>query len=129
MEIVGRAPELAGLLCDALLCEGFAHNGKLVSNANVVHLCFAGGWHKLVIDCGVIIWRPSVGQPNPWMLVSEGWEYPDVDVGAIAGVVGHRLEDYRMATTVTGAQVMFVFDNGRTITINNENDLSTFQIN
>jgi hypothetical protein len=42
MEIVGRAPELAGLLCDALICEGFAHNGKLVASANVVHACFAG---------------------------------------------------------------------------------------
>ena len=128
MEIVGRAPELAGLLCEALICEGFAHNSELVANANVVHLCFAGVWHKLVIDCGVIIWRPSVGQPNPSMVASEGWEYPHVDVGAIAGVIGHRLEDYRMATTAAGSQVMFLFDNGRTITIKNENDLSAFQI-
>jgi hypothetical protein len=42
MEIVGRAPDLAGLLCDALICEGFVHHGKLVANANVVYLCFAG---------------------------------------------------------------------------------------
>jgi hypothetical protein len=128
MEIVGRAPELAGLLCEAFICEGFAHNGKLVANANVVRVCFAGVWHKLIIDCGVIIWRPSEGQPNPWSVASEGWEYPHVDVGAIAGIVGHRLEDYRMATTATGSQVVFLFDNGRTITINNENDLSAFQI-
>jgi hypothetical protein len=62
------------------------------------------------------------------MIASEGWEYPHVDVGAIAGVIGQRLKDFRMATNATGGQAMFLFDNGRTITINNENDLSTFQI-
>jgi hypothetical protein len=128
MEMVGRAPELAGLVCEAFICEGFAHNGKLVANANTVHLCFAGVWHRLVIDCGVIIWRPSVGHPKPSMIASEGWEYPHVDVGAIAGVVGVRLEDYRMATTDVGGQVMFLFENGRTISIKDENDLSAFQI-
>ncbi|RXH21292.1 MULTISPECIES: hypothetical protein [Bradyrhizobium] len=128
MEIVGRAPELTGLLWDAFICEGFAHNGQLVANANVVHACFAGVWHKLVYDCGVIIWRPSENQPHPWSVASEGWECPHVDVGAIAGVVGHRLDDYRMVTTATGSQVVFLFDDGRTITINNENDLSAFQI-
>jgi hypothetical protein len=128
MEIVGRAPELAGLLCEAFICEGFVHNGERVSNANVVHLCFAGAWHTLVIDCGVIIWRPSSGQPRPWRIASEGWEYPHIDVGAFAGIIGHRLKEYRMATTTAGGKVTFLFDNERTITIDNENDLSRFQI-
>jgi hypothetical protein len=128
MEIVGRAPELAGLLCEAVICQGFANKGKLVANASVVHLCFAGVWHRLILDCGVIIWRPSAAQPEPSVIDSEGWEYPLFDVGSIAGVIGHLLEDYRMATTAAGCQVMFLFDNGRKITINNENDLSAFQI-
>ena len=64
MEIVGRAPKLAGLLCEAFICEGLFQNGKLFANANVVHLCFAGVWQKLVIDCGVFIWRPSEGSLN-----------------------------------------------------------------
>jgi hypothetical protein len=128
MEIVGRAPDLVGLLCDAFICEGFVHNGKLVANANVVHLCFAGVWHKLTIDCGVIFWRRSEKKPVPWSILSEGWECPHVDVGAIAGIVGHRLEDYRMATTNAGGQVIFLFDNGRKIAINNENDRSSFQM-
>jgi hypothetical protein len=127
MEIIGRAPELVGHLCESFICEGFVNRGKLVANANVVLLCFAGVWHRLIIDCGVIIWRQSVGQPKPSMIASEGWDYPHVDVGAIAGVIGQRLKDYRMATNATGGQVIFLFDNGRTITINNENDLSTFQ--
>jgi hypothetical protein len=128
MEIVGRAPELAGLLCEAFICEGFAHKGELVANANVVYLCFAGAWHKLVLDCGVIIWRPWSSQPSPSTVASEGWEYPHVDVGVVAGVIGHRLKEYRMAATATGSKVTFLFDHGRTIAIDNENDRSKYQI-
>ena len=128
MEIVGRAPELAGLLCEAFICEGFIHKGKLIANANVVYLCFAGTWHKLVIDCGVMIWRLSPGQPSPSAIASEDWEYPHVDVGAIAGVVGHRLKEYRAQTGAAGGKVTLFFDNERTITIENENDRSSFRI-
>ena len=128
MEIVGRAPELAGLLCEAFICEGFTHNGKTVANANVVYICFAGAWHKLVLDCGVIIWGPSSSEPSPWKVASEGWEYPHVDLGVIAGVVGHRLKEYRMTATATGSKVTFLFDRDCTITIDNENDRSTYQI-
>ena len=73
MKIVGRAPELAGLLCEAFICEGFVHNGELVANANVVYRCFASAWRTLVIDCGVIIWRPSSSQPSrQWSRVRAG---------------------------------------------------------
>ncbi|MES2197708.1 MAG: hypothetical protein V4517_25090 [Pseudomonadota bacterium] len=128
MEIVGRAPELAGLQCEAFICQAFVYKGELASNAHVVYLCFAGEWQTLSIDCGVIFWRRSVGRPEPWMVASEGWEYPHVDVGAIADVIGQRLKNYRMAANGSEGQVMFLFDNGRTIAINNENDVSTFQI-
>ncbi|HLZ66200.1 MAG TPA: hypothetical protein VKQ29_08205 [Aliidongia sp.] len=128
MEIVGSPPVLAGLRCEALICEGFICQGELVASANVVHLCFAGSWHKLVIDCGAIIWRQSDSIPAPWAVESEGWNYPHADVGGTAGVIGHRLQCYEMATTPNGGQVAFLFDNGRTIFIHNENDRSTFRI-
>ena len=128
LEIIGQPPEFAGLRCDAFICEGFAHNGMLIANANVVHVCFAGVWHKLILDCGVIIWRQSEGPPNPWSIASEGWEYPHVDVGAISGVTGLRLRDYRMETTAAGGKVVFLFESGRTITIIDENDQSNFRV-
>jgi hypothetical protein len=128
MEVVGRVPELAGLLCEAFICEGFVHDGELVASAHVVYLCFAGAWHKLVIDCGVIIWRPSPGQPSPSAIASEGWEYPHIDVGAIANVIGHRLKEYRMQTATAGGKVTFFFDNERIITIDNKDDTSSFRI-
>ena len=131
MEIVGRVPKLTGLLCEAFICQGYVYRGQPIGNANVVYVCFGGVWHKLVIDCGVIIWRRWEGLPNPWSDASEDWECPHVDVGAEAGVVGHYLEDLRMLATADVAarsHVMFLFDNGRRITINNENDRSAFQI-
>jgi hypothetical protein len=117
---------LAGLRCDAFVCEGFAQNGALIANANVVHVCFAGVWHKLVLDCGVIIWRQSEGRPNPWNVASEGWESPHVDVGAISGVIGLLLEEYQMEITAAGGKVVFLFEGGRKITIIDENDRSKF---
>ena len=128
MEIIGQPPEFAGLRCDAFICEGFAHNGMLIANANVVHVCFAGVWHRLVLDCGVIFWQQSEVQPNPWSIASEGFEYPHVDVGAISGVTGLRLRDYRMETTAAGGKVVFLFESGRTITIIDENDQSNFRV-
>ena len=126
MELIGQAPELAGLLCEAFICEGFVSEGRLLANANVVYLRFEGVWHKLVIDCGVIFWRPLPAEPSPWTM--EGWEYPHIDVGSVADVVGQRLRGYTMETVPAGASVTFQFENGRTITIDNDNDASSFQI-
>lgn len=128
MEVIGQPPELTGLLCEAFICEGFVSKGKLIANASVVYLRFAGTWHKLIIDGGVIFWRPCPGGPSPWAIASEGWEYPHIDVGAVAGIVGHRLREYRMETVVAGGSVIFYFDNSRTITIDNDNDASSFRI-
>ena len=128
MEINGQPPALAGLRCDAFVCEGFVQDGALIANANVVHVCFAGVWHKLVLDCGLIIWRQSEGQPSPWGVASEGWEYPHLDVGVISGVIGLRLREYRMETIAAGGKVVFLFEGGRTITIIDENDQSNFRV-
>ncbi|MCK1642049.1 hypothetical protein IVA95_31985 [Bradyrhizobium sp. 157] len=129
MEIVGHPPKLAGLLCDALICEAFVRNGELLANANVVHLCFEGVWYRLVLDCGVMIWRQSIESPKPWAIEELGWQYPHVNVGEMAGVIGRRLEYYRMdSLPPSGADVMFSFDNGCTVVINNAEDRSTFRI-
>ena len=66
--------------------------------------------------------------PEPWRVEHEDWGYPQVDVGAAAGIVGHSLKLYRMTTRATGAQVSFEFDNGRRIAIENEEDRSTYRI-
>ena len=80
-ENVGHPPELAGLLCDAFFCEGFANQDKLIANANVVHMRFAGTWHKLVIDCGVIIWRQLC-------FGVENWLWRNFDAGLVCYLFG-----------------------------------------
>ncbi len=128
MEIVGHPPELTGLLCEAFICEGFVHEGKLVEDASTVHLRFAGIWHRLILDCGAILWRRSVEAPAPWTIDELDYDYPHTDVGEIAGVVGRRLEHYRMQSTPSCTEVIFSFENGRTVIINNVNDRSTWRI-
>jgi hypothetical protein len=129
LEIIGQPPDLAGLKCEALICEGFVFKGRTVTNANVVHLCFAGVWHKLILDCGVIIWRRSEKAPERWAIPEEGWDYPHIDVGKAANVVGHHLEKYDMRATTSGCQVTFLFDNGPNVTIDDAQDQSGYQIN
>ena len=50
-----------------------------------------------------------------------------MDVGAVAGVVGRRLREYRMETAILKARSLSVVDNDRAITIENESDVSSFQ--
>ena len=128
MEIIGQPPELAGLKCDALICEGFVLKGQTVTNANVVHLCFAGTWHKLILDYGVIIWRRPEKAPEPPAMSEASSDYPHVDVGMAADVVGHHLEKYEMQATTCGCQVTFLFDNGRSVIIDNVQDQSEYRI-
>ena len=103
------------------------YKGELISNASVAHLCFGGEWRSLVIDYGVIIWRRSDGRPSlgPGF---DNFEYPQFDVGAIAGIIGHRLESYAMEADTVRGRVDFLFDNGSRVAIVNGNDRSTFEI-
>jgi hypothetical protein len=64
MEIVGRPPELAGQLCEALVCEGFVYEGEIEATANVLYLRFEGVWHKLIIDYGTIFVDKRPTLPN-----------------------------------------------------------------
>lgn len=128
MEIIGHPPDLAGLLCEAFICQSFVCKGEVVSNANVTYLRFAGEWHRLIIDCGVIFWRRQTETPQPWSIESEGFDYPHIDVGKVAGVIGQGLKDYRMTAHSGRTLIAFTFENGRSIFIENENDQSTFRI-
>ncbi len=128
MEIVGSPPELAGLVCEAIVRQQFIYNGELVDDANVVYLCFAARWHQLIIDNGVVFWRSSPEAPKPLTAEDDSFEYPLIDVGLSAGLTGCRLESYRVEDTPSGVEVIFLFDNRRTIVIQNEGDRSMFRV-
>ncbi len=123
LDIVGVAPQLAGSLCDAFICEQFVSGGELVSAANVVFGQFAGVWHRLCLDAGVVLWRSNVDAPLPWAVPDEQWAYPHIALGQIAGVIGQVLRDYSMQSTPRGCRVDFHFANGRTIAIQETDDV------
>lgn len=127
-QVIGQPPDLAGSICEGLICQGFAAGGELLASANVVFVRFEGVWHRLCIDCGVIFWKMQEQTPEPWAVEEEGWTYPHIDVGASAGVIGHHLDHYEMKTTGVSGQVVFVFDDGRSIIIDNEHDRSNYRV-
>jgi hypothetical protein len=100
--IVGRPPELKGRRCDALICQGFVDEGVAVATAGVVHIRCDGIWHRLTIDCGVLIWRRSAEFSASWEVPEEGWEYPLTDVGAMIGVIGRYFGGYEVSFTPAG---------------------------
>jgi hypothetical protein len=127
-QIIGQPPELAGLQCAGVLCQAFVCDGRLIESANVIYLKFADAWHRLNIDAGVIFWKRSDGAPSSWAIEKKGWEYPLVDVGGSAGVVGELLDHYEMSRTSTGGRVVFVFANGRRIIIDSVGDRSSYHV-
>jgi hypothetical protein len=128
MPIIGQPPELAGLKYTGLLCQASVCDGQLIEGANTVHLKFEDTWHRLNIDCGMIFWKQSNKAPGSWASKEAGWEYPLVDVGGPAGVIGELLGHYEMSTTSTGGCVVFVFVNGRRIIIDNVDDRSSYRL-
>ena len=126
VEVKGQPPDLHSQTCEAFLCEAFRAQGHVEATANVTYLRFAGRWHRLYFDCGLIFWREHDGAPEAWAVPEEGWEYPIVDVGAEAGVVGVRLASYRMEPTAGGSRVAFTFENGRGVVLDNHADRTSY---
>ncbi|MBU6957207.1 hypothetical protein KRR23_05570 [Pseudomonas sp. CVAP len=128
LEINGAPPDLTGLVCDSFICESFACDGKVIAPANVSHISFGGRLHRAYFDCGIIFWRSSSTPPEPWIDPEEGWNYPHIDVGALAGVVGVALSEYVMAPTATGSTIAFHFTNGVQIKLEDVNDETHFSV-
>jgi hypothetical protein len=55
-------------------------------------------------------------------------KFPDRCGAANTGVVGQRLDRYEIKTAEDSTQVVFVFDGGVSIIVNNENDRSNYRI-
>ncbi|HEX4506987.1 MAG TPA: hypothetical protein VH722_14755 [Alphaproteobacteria bacterium] len=126
--MIGEVPDILGKPCEGLICEAFDYNGTRVDDANVVHLRFSGIWHRLIIDSGVIFWRISEKTPAPWQVEAEGWSYPHTDIGVAFGLVGQRLAKLDMNTSNLAGEVRFVFEDGRALIIEGQEDGSNYRI-
>ncbi|WP_342241957.1 hypothetical protein [Inquilinus sp. OTU3971] len=128
LEINGKPPDLAGLTCDGLIRQSYVHKGELDVPAHAIYLLFAGIWHRLYFDYGIIFWRTQQERPEAWSVEEEGWGYPHSDLGAEAGVTGVRLDGYEMEPMPYGSKVIFRFANGRRIVVEDVNDRTSYEV-
>jgi hypothetical protein len=128
LEIIGSPPAVEGQKCEALICEGFECEGKPTQTANVTYLKFDGVWHRLCFDLGTVHWRTWLTDPEPWAVGDKGWNYPHVDVAFSAELVGVRLKSYITLATGHGASVVFEFENGRKVLINDVEDCTNYEV-
>lgn len=128
LEFIGGRPALAGQICEGFICEGYEFGGEVVETANVTYLKFDGIWHRLCFDPGTVHWRVWPIQPAPLAFDEEGLKYPHIDVGAAAGLIDVRLRSYSISPTENGAAVVFEFENGRKVLIEDVDDQANYQV-
>ena len=128
LEFNGEPPELAGLVCEAFICEAYEYKGQPIAQANVTYLKFEGAWFRLYFEPWMVFWRSFSGRPEPWCAEKEHWNCPHTDVGVLAGVVGARLVSYETSPTKNGSKAVFHFDNGRAVVIEDEDDRTSYAV-
>lgn len=128
LEFVGEFPAIVGQACEGLICEGYEFEGESVATANVTYLKFGGVWHRLSFDLGTVHWRVWPSEPEQWTVAEEGLNYPHIDVGLAAEISGVRLRSYNTSATERGARVVFEFENGRQVFIEEIDDHTTYQV-
>jgi hypothetical protein len=126
--INGSAPALAGRTCQAFICQQFVADGRIEDEANVTFLQFDDEWFRLYFEPGLIFWRSGIPTPHPWEVPEQRWNFPHVDLGKVAAVIGQRLTRYDMWPTNDSARVSFEFDNGRHILIEHKNDRGRYVV-
>lgn len=128
LEFIGQPPAIEGKRCQGLICQGYEFNRELLATASVTYLKFEGVWHRVCFDPGTVHWRTCPTAPEPSAVPEEGWNYPQADVGLAAGLIGVRLTSYTTATTERGISVVFIFENGRQLLIDNVDDCTNYQL-
>jgi hypothetical protein len=128
LEIVGTPPDLNGRICEGFICEGYEFDGEAAATANVTYWKFGDAWYRLYFEPHMVFWREWNEQPKPWKIDEESWNYPHADVGAGAGVVGVRLGSYEMSATPEGSKVLFRFENGTQIVIEDKNEVASYAV-
>ena len=99
-----------------------------METANVTYLSFDDIWHRLCFDPGIVHWRASPAEPEPWTVGEEAWSYPHVDVGLVARLIGVRLKSYKTLVAECGASVVFEFENSCQVHIKNVGDRTSYEV-
>jgi len=126
-ELNGTAPELSGQVCEGFVCQALRCEGKEAS-AHISYLQFNGTWHRLYFEYHIVFWRPVGAVMNPWDLPVETSDIWFTDVGTLAGIIDQKLASYEMLATERGSKVAFHFAKGRSIVIEDRDDLACYSI-
>lgn len=127
LSVNGEPPAIVGLPCDELMVSEYWHQGELIEPANVVYLRFAGRWHRLYFDFGIVFWRPHEFAPDGADPSEENLAYPLIDLGQQMGVRGVILDRLEAEPIVGGSEVQFTFRNGVRLTFSNVADTTTYR--
>jgi hypothetical protein len=128
LEVMGTPPVLSGRVCEGFICEGYEFDGTLVATANVTYMKFGGVWYRLYFEPKIIFWRELTEEPKPWKVEEEAWNYPHTDVGQLANIQGKKLESYDMSATFDGSKVLFRFENGKQVIIEDKNEVASYAV-
>ncbi len=121
-------PELAGACIEALVFEAFVCRGQRVSSVNVVYLKTRGIWNRLALDAGTVHWRKESGDPRPWAVPEEGWEYPHSDAGSEYKLLGAEIASLRTVQVRNGVAVELRMSDGRLAVFQNAEDHTSFML-
>lgn len=125
-EVQRGQPRIEGTSCEEIIAIQYWHAGALVEPVNSVHLKFAGDWHRLCFDCGIIFWRAGNGPPTEEAIPELQAEYKIDELGQRHGLLGLTLASIRAESTERGARVVLKFEDGRALIFFNENDRSDY---
>jgi len=124
LEVNGEQPRIEGLQCEELLALEFWHAGELHESANQVYLKFAGRWHRLYFDCGIVFWRSNQEGPGGYYAEETQSEFKLRDLGGCHSVRGTILEEIRTAAMPGGSKVELLFQGGKSVVVSCIDDRS-----
>ena len=89
LEIDGVPPRLANRFCEALICQEYWYQGRLVQAVDALLIKVAGHWSQLYFDAGIVFWRTKSDAPEkiypqprdvfayPWIDLAEKYRLKD----------------------------------------------------
>jgi hypothetical protein len=122
----GTPANLVGKRCEALLCQEYWYDDKLVEAANAVCLCADGCWYRLYFDCGIIFWRAEGGPLESLEAVEIKGSYQVIDLATSRGFRGRRIIGCEMKPIDYGSQVVLSFEGGTQLVFRNLDNITTY---
>ncbi|MCI0506128.1 MAG: hypothetical protein L0Z73_08440 [Gammaproteobacteria bacterium] len=118
LETNGIPPRLAGRECEALICQQYWQDGRLVNGVDVLYIKTNGRWHQLYFENCTIFWRAQTEAPVPHEAQRDDpFKYPLVDLGHEYRVNGEVIASCDAAPIVNGVKVTLAFEMGNKVIV------------